>query len=83
MKIVRILAAVLFTLVFSTVFTPNIFAKTSYYINSSASKIHRPVYSKPVSYGATAQCRDGEYSFSKHHRGTFSGHGGEAKWLPV
>jgi hypothetical protein len=31
--------------------------------------------------GATAQCRDGSYSFSEHHRGTCSHHGGVASWL--
>ena len=31
--------------------------------------------------GATAQCRDGSYSFSQHHSGTCSHHGGVATWL--
>jgi Protein of unknown function (DUF3761) len=31
--------------------------------------------------GATAQCRDGSYSYSQHHRGTCSHHGGVARWL--
>lgn len=31
--------------------------------------------------GATAQCRDGSYSFSQHHSGTCSGHDGVAKWI--
>ncbi len=31
--------------------------------------------------GATAVCRDGTYSFSQHHSGTCSHHGGVAKWL--
>jgi hypothetical protein len=31
--------------------------------------------------GATARCRDGTYSFSKHHSGTCSHHGGVAVWL--
>jgi hypothetical protein len=31
--------------------------------------------------GATALCRDGTYSYSKHHSGTCSYHGGVAKWL--
>ncbi len=31
--------------------------------------------------GATAQCRDGTYSFSQHHSGTCSYHGGVAAWL--
>jgi Protein of unknown function (DUF3761) len=31
--------------------------------------------------GATARCRDGTYSFSQHHQGTCSHHGGVAAWL--
>ena len=31
--------------------------------------------------GATAQCNDGTYSFSQHHSGTCSHHGGVAQWL--
>jgi hypothetical protein len=31
--------------------------------------------------GATALCRDGTYSYSKHRSGTCSHHGGVAKWL--
>jgi hypothetical protein len=31
--------------------------------------------------GATAECEDGTYSFSEHHSGTCSGHGGVREWL--
>lgn len=31
--------------------------------------------------GATAQCNDGTYSYSQHHSGTCSHHGGVAAWL--
>ena len=31
--------------------------------------------------GATAQCRDGAYSFSQRASGSCSGHGGVAQWL--
>ena len=31
--------------------------------------------------GATAQCRDRSYSYSQHHSGTCSHHGGVAVWL--
>jgi hypothetical protein len=31
--------------------------------------------------GATARCNDGTYSYSRHHQGTCSHHGGVAKWL--
>jgi hypothetical protein len=30
---------------------------------------------------ATAQCKDGSYSHSKHHRGACSKHGGVQQWL--
>jgi hypothetical protein len=35
----------------------------------------------PPPPGATALCRDGTYSFSAHHSGTCSHHGGVATWL--
>ena len=31
--------------------------------------------------GATARCHDGTYSFSQHHQGTCSHHGGVAVWV--
>ena len=31
--------------------------------------------------GATAECRDGTYSYSAHRRGTCSHHGGVKRWL--
>jgi hypothetical protein len=53
-----------------------------YYTNSDGVRVRRPVISDsgpPAS--ATAQCRDGSYSFSLHRSGTCSHHGGVAKWL--
>ncbi|MBS0297415.1 MAG: DUF3761 domain-containing protein [Proteobacteria bacterium] len=35
----------------------------------------------PAPAGATALCKDGTYSMSKHHSGACSNHGGVAKWL--
>jgi hypothetical protein len=53
-----------------------------YYRNSDGVCVHRPVKSPgAVPQGATAQCRDGSYSFSQHRNGTCSRHGGVAKWL--
>ncbi|MBZ5532082.1 MAG: DUF3761 domain-containing protein [Acidobacteriia bacterium] len=53
-----------------------------YYRNSSGVCIHRPVKTKgAVPAGATAQCRDGSYSFSQHRKGTCSHHGRVAKWI--
>jgi uncharacterized protein DUF3761 len=56
---------------------------TDYYRNSQGVCVHRPVKTQGTATpaGATAQCRDGSYSFSKSHRGTCSRHGGVAKWL--
>lgn len=53
----------------------------SYYTNSDGNKIQSPTYSNTVPIGATAQCRDGTYSFSLHRSGTCSHHGGVARWL--
>lgn len=33
--------------------------------------------------GATARCSDGTLSYSQHHQGTCSHHGGVAEWLPI
>ncbi len=53
------------------------------YTNSSGNEVHSPAYSNngSVPSGATARCGDGTYSFSQHHRGTCSYHGGVAQWL--
>lgn len=54
-----------------------------YYQNSDGQEIHRPSHTKSgkAPDGATAKCRDGSYSFSTHHRGTCSRHGGVSEWL--
>jgi predicted nucleic acid-binding Zn ribbon protein len=53
-----------------------------YYTNSRGTQVHRPVYSDSgPPAGATAQCRDGSYSFSQSRSGTCSHHGGVARWL--
>jgi len=41
--------------------------------NKNANSQSRPA-------GATARCKDGTYSFSKHRRGTCLHHGGVAEW---
>jgi len=40
-----------------------------------------PVCADSAPPGASAQCRDGTYSFSQNRRGTCSRHGGVASWL--
>jgi Protein of unknown function (DUF3761) len=51
------------------------------YVNSQGQKVKRPENCSGPPPGATAQCRDGIYGFSRNHRGTCSHHGGVAKWL--
>jgi hypothetical protein len=43
--------------------------------------VHRPERASRRPAGATARCRDGSWSFSEHHRGTCSHHGGVSAWL--
>ena len=53
-----------------------------HYVNRDGNIVHAPAHTRSgaVSTGATAQCRDGTYSFSQHHSGTCSRHGGVASW---
>ncbi|MCU4531346.1 DUF3761 domain-containing protein [Acinetobacter sp. P1(2023)] len=51
------------------------------YKNVDGKYISSPKKSKTQPAGATAQCRDGTWSFSQNRRGTCSGHGGVAAWL--
>jgi len=56
-------------------------SNNNYYRNSDGDPVHSPAYSDSVPAGATAQCRDGSYSFSEHRQGTCSHHGGVDQWL--
>jgi hypothetical protein len=51
------------------------------YVNSKGQTVKRPENCSGPPKGATAQCGDGSYSFSRSRRGTCSHHGGVAKWL--
>jgi Protein of unknown function (DUF3761) len=53
------------------------------YINRDGNTVHAPArsLSGKAPQGASARCRDGTYSFSQHHSGTCSRHGGVADWL--
>lgn len=51
------------------------------YVNSKGETVPRPEDCSAPPKQATAQCRDGTYSFSRSRRGTCSHHGGVAKWL--
>jgi hypothetical protein len=56
-------------------------ANNGTYVNSKGQTVPRPENCSAPPPGATAQCRDGSYSFSQSRRGTCSHHGGVAKWL--
>jgi hypothetical protein len=51
------------------------------YTNSDGDDVCRPYATNTPPAGATAQCRDGTYSFSEHRQGTCSGHGGVDHWM--
>lgn len=51
------------------------------YVNSKGETVKRPENCSAAPQGATAQCRDGSYSFSHSRSGACSHHGGIAKWL--
>jgi hypothetical protein len=51
------------------------------YVNSAGNTVCRPENSPTVPAGATAECKDGTYSFSQSRSGTCSYHGGVARWL--
>ena len=53
----------------------------NYYTNSKGNEVQSPTYYNSVPSGASAQCRDGTYSFSQSRRGTCSHHGGVAEWF--
>ena len=62
-----------------TVVTPA-FASEGYYTNVSGRHVHRPVFRSHEPRRASAHCRDGSWSFSRHASGTCSHHGGVASW---
>jgi hypothetical protein len=63
---------------------PNESGLTSHrhYRNKYGEEVHSPSKTKSgeVPTGASAKCADGTYSFSRHHSGTCSRHGGVAQW---
>lgn len=62
-------------------YTDSGLSNDNYYTNTVGNEVHSPAYSNTVPDGASAQCRDGTYSFSQSRRGTCSHHGGVATWL--
>lgn len=53
-----------------------------HYMNVSGHVVHSPTrtFSGRAPGRYTAICGDGSYSFSEHHRGTCSHHGGVSTW---
>jgi Protein of unknown function (DUF3761) len=51
------------------------------YVNVDNQCVPAPEQSPSAPPGATAQCSDATWSYSKHHSGTCSGHGGVSQWL--
>jgi len=52
----------------------------NHYTNVNGETVQSPTLYNQRPSGASAQCKDGTYSFSKNRRGTCSGHGGVAEW---
>ena len=55
--------------------------KPRYYTNKEGQRVQSPRKASVAPEGATAQCRDGSYSFSQSRRGTCSHHGGVDRWM--
>lgn len=57
--------------------------ESGHYRNVDGVVVHSPAHTDTgaAPAGASAQCGDGSWSFSLHHRGTCSRHGGVARWL--
>ena len=53
---------------------------SDHYLNSDRNCVEYPT-PKNEHGAATALCNDGEYSYSQHHSGTCSSHGGVKKFL--
>jgi Protein of unknown function (DUF3761) len=51
-----------------------------HYTNSSGVLVHSPSCGNATEGHETAICRDGSHSYSMHHSGTCSHHGGVAQW---
>lgn len=56
-------------------------SSNGFYQASDGEMVHGPTRGCNPVYGwVSAACRDGTQSYSHHHRGTCSGHGGVAAW---
>ena len=73
-------AALLFSIVGQTGQADAYACNHSYYVNSSGHRVHSPSCGQKGEGRPHAVCRDGSISYSEHHRGTCSRHGGVASW---
>jgi hypothetical protein len=71
--------AIIFTLALALAPSASLACQFAYYRNVNGNCVHRPDVGRRS--GATAICRDGDESFSQHHSGTCSGHGGVAQFI--
>jgi len=56
-------------------------SSNGFYRASDGEMVHGPTRGRNPAYGRVgAACRDGTQSYSHHHQGTCSGHGGVATW---
>jgi hypothetical protein len=75
-----ILAITILFCVFGQISDANAYAcNNRHYVNSSGHVVHSPSCGRESPHH-TATCRDGSISYSEHHRGTCSSHGGVAQW---
>ena len=61
--------------------TPRPTEHIRHYNNSNGERVQSPTRYTSTPAGATAECRDGSFSFSRSRRGTCSHHGGVRRWL--
>jgi len=87
MKLKRILTALIVALLLSAS-ASDVFAQRkrhnrpgTHYKNSERKRARKPARANTAPAGASAECRDGTFSFSANHRGTCSHHGGVKRWL--
>ncbi len=79
MKVLRmVLAAALLSPVAASASTCH--ATPGSYADVDGDTVHRPECVTTHQAGETAICNDGSQSFSHHHAGTCSRHGGVAEW---
>jgi hypothetical protein len=78
MRLLPVLATTLSLLIPGTALAQS---TRQYYRSVDGSEVHGPTTQKSSQYGReTAICEDGTHSYSHHHRGTCSRHGGVEEW---